>query len=165
MGKTMLQIHPFDPVWDENSRVLILGSLPSARSRQEGFYYGHPQNRFWRLLAALFDAPTPASIPEKKALLLSNGVALWDAAASCEIEGSADATIRSARPNDVAGLLARCPIARIYANGQTAAKLYRQLIEPDTGRPIVALPSTSPANAAWGMERLLKAWETIKDKG
>ena len=157
----MRQTHPFAPVWDENSRVLILGSLPSARSRQEGFYYGHPQNRFWRVLAAVFGAPVPQSVEEKTALLLSHGLALWDVAAACEIEGSADATIRSAEPNDIAGLLARCPTEKIFANGQTAAKLYRRLVEPVTGRPIVTLPSTSPANASWGMERLAEAWGEI----
>ena len=160
----MRQTHPFAPVWDENSRVLILGSLPSARSRQEGFYYGHPQNRFWRVLAAVFGVPVPRSIEEKTALLLSHGLALWDVAAACEIEGSADATIRSAEPNDIAGLLTRCPIEKIFANGQTAAKLYRRLVEPVTGRAIVTLPSTSPANASWGMERLAEAWGEIVER-
>jgi hypoxanthine-DNA glycosylase len=157
----MLQIHPFPPVWDEKSRVLILGSLPSVRSRKEGFYYGHPQNRFWRVLAAVFGAPIPATVEEKRTLLLSHGLALWDVIASCRIEGSADASIREAEANDVAGLLRRCPIERLYANGQTAGKLYHKLLEPVTGRPIAVLPSTSPANAAWGMDRLVEAWAAI----
>ncbi len=157
----MLQIHPFPPVWDEKSRVLILGSLPSVRSREEGFYYGHPQNRFWRVLAAVFGAPIPATVEEKRTLLLSHGLALWDVIASCRIEGSADASIREAEANDVAGLLRRCPIERIYANGQTAGKLYHRLLEAAVGLPAVVLPSTSPANAAWGMDRLVEAWAAI----
>lgn len=160
----MLQIHPFAPVWDEKSRVLILGSLPSVRSREEGFYYGHPQNRFWRVLAAVFGAPIPATVEEKRTLLLSHGLALWDVIAACRIEGSSDATIREAEANDVAGLLRRCPIERIYANGQTAGKLYHRLLEPAVGLPAVVLPSTSPANASWGMERLAEAWRVIVER-
>ena len=154
-------VHPFAPVFDAHSRVLVLGSLPSVRSREMQFYYGHPQNRFWRVLAAVFAQPVPDTIEEKNALLLQNGIALWDVVAQCEIAGSSDATIRHAEPTDLRIVLDECPIKAIYANGMTAAKLYDRLQKPLTGRPITTLPSTSPANAAWSLPRLCEAWRIL----
>ena len=154
-------IHPIAPVYDGKSRILILGSFPSVKSREQGFFYGHPQNRFWRVTAAVFGEPVPMTVPERRAFLLRNGIALWDVIASCEIEGSADASIKNAAVNDLRPILAAAPIRAIYVNGRTAAKLYHRCAEPVTGRPAVTLPSTSPANAGWSLERLIEAWRVI----
>lgn len=154
--------HPFPPVYDEHARILILGSFPSVKSREQGFFYGHPQNRFWRVLAAVFGEEVPKTVPERRAFLLRCGVALWDVLAACEIKGSADASIRQAEPNDLAMILARAPIRAIYANGQTAGDLYRRFDEPKLLRSAVVLPSTSPANAAWTLDRLIEAWKVIR---
>ncbi len=156
--------HNIPPEYDGESRVLILGSFPSVRSREAGFFYAHPQNRFWPLLAALFSLPAPKTVEEKKALLHANHIALWDSAASCRITGSGDASIRSARPNDIPALLEKTKVRVIFANGQTAAKLYARLIEPKTGIRAVVLPSTSPANAAYSLERLMEAWACVRDE-
>ena len=153
--------HNIEPVCDGNSRLLILGSFPSVRSRESGFFYGHPQNRFWKVLAAVYGEAVPADIPAKKALLLRHGVALWDVAARCALTGSADASIRDVQPNDLGRILNVCAIERIFAIGATAAALYRRLLEPVTGRAIEQLPSTSPANAAWSQERLVAAWRIL----
>ena len=153
--------HPIPPLFDANSRVLILGSFPSVKSREAAFFYAHPQNRFWRVLAALYAEPFPASTPERRALALKHHVALWDVIASCEIRGSSDASIQSAAANDLRPILDAAPIERIFVNGRTAEKLYRRHIEPQLGRPAIALPSTSPANAAWSFERLCEAWKII----
>jgi len=153
--------HPIPPVYDENSRVLILGSFPSVKSREQGFFYGHPQNRFWRVTAAVFGDETPVTVPERRAFLLRHGVALWDVIAACEITGSADASIRNPEINDLRPILEAAPIRAIFVNGQTAAKLYRRYAEPLTGRPAYPLPSTSPANASWSLERLIDAWRAI----
>lgn len=150
--------HPFPPVFDDCSRILILGSYPSVKSRQDGFFYGHPQNRFWPMLAAIFAEPAPASVDEKKALLLRHGLALWDVIADCEITGSSDASIRNAVPVDVARITAHAPIARILCNGATAGRLYKKHLQTVTGLEAVVLPSTSPANAAWRMSALVDAW-------
>ena len=155
-------VHPFPPVFDACSRVLVLGSLPSVRSRETQFYYGHPQNRFWRVLAEVFAQPVPETTEEKTAFLLRSGIALWDVIAECDIAGSSDASIRNPKPTDLRPLLANSAIDAIYANGQTAAKLYDRLQRPLTGRPITALPSTSPANAAWTTARLCEAWRVIR---
>lgn len=154
-------IHPFPPVFDASCRILVLGTFPSVASRADGFYYGHPRNRFWPLLAALFHAPVPATVAEKTALLLQNGVALWDVLQSCEIAGSADSAIRDPVANDLSTLLSQAPIRRVYANGQTAARLYRRYAREAVGLPVVALPSTSPANAAWSLEGLKEAWAEL----
>ena len=155
--------HPISPVFDERSRVLILGSFPSVKSREQGFFYGHPQNRFWRVTAAVFGEEFPATVPQRRAFLLRHGIALWDVIASCEIEGSSDASIRAVTPNDLRPILSAAPIREIFVNGQTAAKLYRRYAEPVTGRPAVVLPSTSPANAAWSQERLTEAWSRVRE--
>lgn len=153
--------HPFQPIFDEQSRVLILGTLPSVKSRENDFYYGHPQNRFWKLMARLLEEPLPVTREEKTALLLRHGIALWDVVQSCEICGSSDSSIRNVDPTKLRRILDAAQITRIYANGGKAAELYRKFQLPATGIPAVTLPSTSPANAAWTMERLLKAWQQI----
>ena len=153
--------HGFEPVYDKNSRVLILGTLPSVKSTEQGFYYGHPQNRFWRLMAELLGCNKPSSVEEKKNMLLSGGIALWDVIKRCDIEGSSDASIRNAEPNDIMRILSDADIKAIYANGGKAAELYNKLILPVTGREIITLPSTSPANASWNFERLKDAWSII----
>lgn len=150
--------HTFQPVCDGNSRILILGTMPSVKSREVGFYYGHPRNRFWQVLGALADKPAPQTIPEKKAFLLSHGVAIWDVLQSCDIHASSDASIRQAIPNDMRELLAVSPVRRIFANGAAAYQLYQKHCLPQTGIPAVQLPSTSPANAAFSLERLTELW-------
>lgn len=162
--------HPFPPLYDENSKILILGSFPSVKSREMAFFYGHPQNRFWKLLSRLLEAPFPETVPERRAFLLAHGIALWDVIASCEIHGSSDASIRNAVPNDLRQILDHAQIRQVYVNGQTAGKLYRKYQEKplreaygDCAKAVV-LPSTSPANAAWTMDRLEEAWRVIPEQ-
>ena len=154
-------IHPFPPVVDEGCRLLILGSFPSVKSREEGFFYGHPQNRFWRVLSRVLDCPLPATIPEKREMLLSHHIALWDVIAECDIVGSSDSSIRNARPNDIESLIRGSRISRVFVNGATAEKLYGAYLFPILRLRAVRLPSTSPANAAWNIERLTDAWRVI----
>ena len=158
----MQQVHPIPPVFDTDSTVLVLGSFPSVKSRESGFFYGHAQNRFWRVTAAVFGCPVPVTIPEKRAFLLQNHVALWDVIASCDIDGSSDASIKNVRPNDLAPLLAASKITHIFTNGATADALYTRWQFPATGIPAVRLPSTSPATAAWSLDRLIDAWRVIR---
>lgn len=153
--------HPFGPLYNDSSKVLILGSFPSVKSREQNFFYGHPQNRFWRVIASVFDQPVPQSIEEKKQLILSSGLALWDSIASCEITGSSDSSIRNAQPNDLSIILNNCNIERIYCNGRKSYELYQKYIKPQTGRAAVCLPSTSPANAQWTLEKLIREWSVI----
>ena len=157
----MRTLHEIAPVFDRNSRVLILGSFPSVKSRESGFFYGHPQNRFWHTLAAVTEDDVPQTIEEKKAFLIRHGIALWDVIASCEIKGSADVSIRDAIPNDVERILNTAPITRIFTNGATAHKLYCRHLLPKTGREAICLPSTSPANAAWTQAKLNEAWRCV----
>lgn len=156
-GYTHVQ-HTFEPVFDEHSRILILGSFPSVKSREIQFYYGHPQNRFWKLMAQLLDVPVPQSIDEKKTMLLTHGLALWDVIASCDIKGSSDSSIKNAVPADISRILKAADIQTIIANGGTAFRLYGRYCEPVTGRPAALCPSTSPANAAFSLERLSECW-------
>ena len=156
--------HPFGPLFCESSRVLILGSFPSVKSREQQFFYGHPQNRFWKVIAALYHRDPPATIGEKKELILSNGLALWDSIASCVITGSSDASIKEVRANDLAVILSRAPIRRICCNGKTSWQQYEKLIRPATGREALCLPSTSPANAQWSLDRLIDAWSVILEE-
>ena len=149
--------HPFPPVVDAGCHTLILGSFPSVKSRENAFYYGHPQNRFWRVLAAVFGEDVPA----KRALLLRHGLALWDVIAQCEITGSSDASVKNAVPVDVAQVLDAAPIRRVICNGTLAAKLYRRHLLAVSGIEAFAAPSTSPANAAWSLPRLTTAWGTL----
>lgn len=133
------------------------------KSREQGFFYGHPQNRFWRVLAAVYGNEVPQTVEEKKEFLLRNGVAVWDVIASCEIQGSADSSIKDVVPTDLSGILVQAPVRRIYVNGKKAEQLYRKYHAKQTGIEAVCLPSTSPANAAWGMERLVEAWRVIRE--
>lgn len=159
----MIQIHPIKPLYDANSKILILGSFPSVKTRETGFFYGHPQNRFWHVVSAVFGCETPRSIEEKRALILSNNLALWDVLASCEIKGSADSSIKNTRPNDLSEILTKCDIRRIFVNGRTAERYYVRLIEPVIHRKALYLPSTSPANAAWTLEKLIAEWRIIAE--
>ena len=154
-------VHTIPPLYDSHSRVLLLGSIPSPKSREIGFFYGHPQNRFWRVLAAVLGEPVPQSIEEKRAMCLKHHVALWDTIARCEIAGASDLSIRNAEPNDIGKLVRESEITRIFATGGKSAELYRKLIEPQLHIPITQLPSTSPANAAWSLDRLIEAYRVI----
>ena len=156
----MLQ-HPFPPLFDAASEVLILGSFPSVKSREAMFFYGHPQNRFWRVIAALFEEDVPQTIEEKKALILSHRLALWDSIASCDITGSSDASIRNAQPTDLSEILANSSVTRIYCNGAQSHRIYCKYQLPRTGIEAVRLPSTSPANAACSFDRLVGEWRVI----
>ena len=160
MERQML-VHPFEPLFDENSEVLILGSFPSVKSREQQFYYGHPQNRFWLVIAALLEQELPVTVDQKKKLILSGKLALWDTVSSCEITGSSDASIRNVKANDLNVILDNCSVRNIYCNGKTSWQYYRKLIQPIIRREAVCLPSTSPANAQWTLEKLIDAWSVI----
>ncbi|WP_405346405.1 DNA-deoxyinosine glycosylase [Ruminococcus sp.] len=156
-------VHPIPPLYDENCKILILGSFPSVKSREAMFFYGHPQNRFWKLMAALFDEAYPQSIEEKKSLVLKHHIAMWDTIRSCTITGSSDSSIKDVVPNDLSVILDNSRVERIFCNGATSYRLYMKYIYPTTGVKAVKLPSTSPANAAFNLERLLTEWSMIKD--
>ena len=156
-------IHPIPPLYDAESKILILGSFPSIKSREAMFFYGHPQTRFWPLLARLSGEDVPTSIEEKKSLVLRHRVALWDSIHSCTIVGSSDSSVRDVVPNDLSVILDNSKVERIYCNGALSHKMYTKYIYPTTGITAVKLPSTSPANAAFNMDRLEKEWQVIKD--
>ena len=156
-----MQCHPFDPIYDENSLILILGTFPSVKSREVQFYYGHPRNRFWKTLAALLKADFPQTVEEKIRFLKEHHIALWDTCAACDIDGSADATIRRTVPNDIRPILKTADIRAIFCGGKTAGRLYETHIYPLTGIPAIVLPSTSPANAACTDAMLIDAWSAI----
>ncbi|MCI9462844.1 MAG: DNA-deoxyinosine glycosylase [Lachnospiraceae bacterium] len=153
-----MEIHNIPPLYDEKSRILILGSFPSVKSREGQFFYHHPQNRYWKVMAAVLGNPVPETIEDKKRMILSHHAAMWDVIASCDITGSSDSSIKNAVPNDIGRLLEETEIERIYTNGGTAHKYYRKYIQNKIGREDIVLPSTSPANAAWSLERLIAAW-------
>ena len=153
--------HPFPPLYDGNSRILILGSFPSVKSREQRFFYGHPQNRFWRVMAGVLGCETPKDIPEKREMLLRNAIALWDSIARCEIEGSSDASIGQVIPNDLTPIFSAADIRQVFCNGKKSWEMYHRYIEPQTMRGAICLPSTSPANAAWTLDRLIDAWSVI----
>ena len=155
--------HPFGPLYTERSRVLILGSFPSVKSREQNFFYGHPQNRFWKVLAAVLGAPVPETIPEKQKLIREHGLALWDSIASCEITGSSDSSIRNVRPNDLSIILEHSDIWQIYCNGKKSHAIYTKYIGNKIGREAICLPSTSPANAQWTLPRLIEAWSVLRE--
>lgn len=173
--------HGFEPVFDRHSRVLVLGSFPSVLSRANSFYYGNPQNRFWRVMAACLGAPVPpnegdplagsepatldVSIAAKRSMLLNGGVALWDVIESCDIKGSSDASIRNVVPAHIECIAGNAPIEQVVCNGGTAGRLYKRYLQERTGVPAVVLPSTSPANAAWRLERLVGRWREAVDWG
>ena len=151
--------HEFDPVFDSASRILILGTLPSVKSREQNFYYGHPQNRFWKLLARICESKkVPETIEEKKAFLLANHIAVWDVIAECDIIGSSDSSIKNVVPADIAKILKESSVQRIYANGDKAYRLYKKYCEKETGKKAEKLPSTSPANAIFTLDRLTESW-------
>ncbi len=154
--------HPFPPLYNKDSKILILGSFPSVKSREQKFFYGHPQNRFWKVVAAVFGCDVPETIEEKKRFLLENGIALWDVIASCEIEGSSDSSIRDVKVNDLSEIFAKANIRQIFVNGKTAEKYFKKYTKAQVGREAITLPSTSPANAAWSVARLIEAWKVIK---
>lgn len=154
--------HNIPPLWNSESKVLILGSFPSPKSRSQGFFYGHPQNRFWKVLAGVFDEKVPQTIEEKKAFVLSHNIAMWDTIKECEITGASDTSIKNPVPNDLAGIIHESRIKNIFCTGAASYKYYVKLCEKDTGIKAVQLPSTSPANAAWSLERLIEAYRVIK---
>lgn len=171
-------LHPIPPVFNSASRILILGSFPSVRSRQEGFFYGHPRNRFWQVLSCIFcgdgsdfvvrdsaagEGLVPETVEQRRRFLLAHGVALWDVVRSCTVTGSSDSSIADVVPNDVGSILSAAPISRIYTNGQKAHQLYRRHLLPQTGRPAICLPSTSPANASCSLEHLVAAWRCVAE--
>ena len=153
--------HPIPPVWNQQSELLILGSFPSVKSREVGFFYGHPQNRFWKVLAGVYSQPLPCSIEEKLDFLLRNHIALWDVIASCTITGSSDSSIRDVVPTDLQGILSGAPIRRIYTNGKKADALYRKYQLQQTQLSAICLPSTSPANARWRLDAQIAEWRCI----
>ena len=155
--------HPFPPLYDADSSILILGSFPSVKSREQQFFYGHPQNRFWRVTAAVLGDAVPETIPEKRAFLLRHHIALWDVLAACEITGSSDSSIRNPQPNDLTPILNAALIRQIFVNGGTAAKFFAKFQQKTLGLEAVRLPSTSPANAAWTLEKLTAAWSVLRD--
>lgn len=163
MSESALQLHNIPPVYDERSTRLILGSFPSVLSRRTDFFYGHPQNRFWKVLAVVFDCPLPTTVAEKKSLILSHNLALFDVIASCEIAGSADSAIKNVIPNDLSPILKNSKITHIFVNGKTAEKYYDKYLRSETGIDCIRLPSTSPANAAFSLDKLVESWKIIAE--
>ena len=153
--------HAFEPVYDRNSKILILGTLPSVKSRENNFYYGHKQNRFWKVLAHILNEPVPESTDEKKQMLLKHNIAIWDVIQSCDIRGSSDSSIKNVEPTDIRRILDNSDVKYIFANGNKAGQLYKKYQLPITGIEATVLPSTSPANAAWTFEKLCEAWKKI----
>ena len=153
--------HEFSPVYDRTSRVLLLGSIPSPKSREVGFYYGHPQNRFWKVLATVLGENLPETIPQKKAMLKKHHVALWDVLESCTIVGASDTSIEDAVPNKIGELVKASHVERIFCTGATAHKLYQKYCAADVGIDAEKLPSTSPANCAVSFEKLVEAYRKI----
>ncbi|MBQ7128665.1 MAG: DNA-deoxyinosine glycosylase [Clostridia bacterium] len=158
----MQQNHTIGNFFDKNSKILILGSFPSVKSREQGFFYGHKQNRFWKVVSAVLELPTPQNIDEKKKFLLSNNIALWDVIATCDIKGSADSSIKDVIPNDINKITNFCNINMIFTNGKTAYKLYSKYIFQKNNFKAVCLPSTSPANARYSLQKLTEEWKIIK---
>ncbi len=154
--------HPFPPLYDGQSEILILGSFPSVKSREQKFFYGHPQNRFWKVVASVFEDSIPETVAEKTVFLHRHHIALWDVIGACDIEGSSDSTIRNVTANDLTMVLNHAPIRQIYVNGKTAEKYYKKYTESSVGKSAVCLPSTSPANAAWSLEKLIEAWRVVR---
>ncbi len=153
--------HTFEPIYNKDSKILILGSLPSVKSREEGFYYGHPRNRFWSVLSSIYNSKIPNTINEKIMMLINNNIAIWDVIESCDIIGSSDSSIKNVIPADLSKVLNNSNIQNIYANGKTSSKLYKKYSEKNTGIKIIELPSTSPANATYTLDRLIETWKVI----
>jgi hypoxanthine-DNA glycosylase len=163
MNKAVTVVHPFEPVYDRESRVLVLGTMPSPASRVQGFYYGHPRNRFWQVLAAVFGEPFPRTVEERRSLALRRGIALWDVLASCGICGAADSSIENPVCNDFRSLIAKTGITRVFTTGAKAYVLYTELGLPQTGIPAEALPSTSGANARYSLAELTERYMALAD--
>lgn len=161
MGEYSFVEHEFAPIYNTESKVLILGTFPSVKSRENHFYYGHPQNRFWKVVARVSGEEIPCTIEEKKAMLLRNHIAIWDVIKSCRIIGSSDSSIQNVVVNDFSEILAKAPVGKIYANGGKAYELYEKYAYEITKREIIKLPSTSPANAAFNLDRLCEQWKRI----
>lgn len=157
-----MEKHPFPPLYDSNSKILILGSFPSVKSREQMFFYGHPQNRFWKVISAITGDTVPVTIEEKRTLLLKNRIALWDVIASCDITGSSDSSITNVTANDLTVILKNSAVSRIFVNGKTAEKYYNKYLRDKLGIDAVCLPSTSPANAQWNIQKLISEWSIIK---
>lgn len=153
-----MELHTIPPLFDKNSKMLILGSFPSVKSREVMFFYGHPQNRFWKVISSVLSKNEPKDIAEKRELILGSHIALWDVIHSCEISGSADSTIKHVVPNDLRRILDIADIKAIFVNGKTAKKYYDLYIKDSVGREAICLPSTSPANASYSLQRLTEAW-------
>lgn len=157
-------VHPLEPIFDGRSRVLVLGTMPSPKSREVGFYYGHPQNRFWKVMGALFGEPEPCRNDERTAFLLAHRIALWDVLASCTIAGASDASIANAQPNDLRRVIDAAPIAAVFTTGTKATSLYRRFDAPAYPLlPHIPLPSTSPANAKLRLPDLVEAYRPLRD--
>lgn len=152
-------IHPLEPIFDEKSKILILGTFPSVKSRENNFYYGHPQNRFWKVISNICNEELPLSNDDKREMLLRNNIAVWDVIHSCDIEGSADSSIKNVIPNDIKSILEKTNIKAIFVNGKKSESLYKKYIENSIGIKAVCLPSTSPANASWSLEKLIEYWK------
>lgn len=158
----MMITHPIPPFFCKDSEVLILGSFPSVKSREVQFFYGHPQNRFWRVTASIFECAVPDTTDEKMQFLKNNKIALWDVISSCEITGSADSTIKNVKPNDLSVIMNSAPIEKIFVNGKTAWKYFKKFSKSELLEKAAALPSTSPANASFSVERLIDEWKVIR---
>lgn len=156
-------LHNITPIYNADSNILILGSFPSVKSREAQFFYNHPQNRFWKVLSSIFGTACPVGIEQKKEFLLKHNIAVWDVIGRCEITGSSDSSIRNAEPNDITVILKNSSVKRIFTNGNTAYTLYNKLCLPNTQISAVKLPSTSPANAAYSLDRLISEWRCILD--
>ncbi|MHB1485901.1 MAG: DNA-deoxyinosine glycosylase [Saccharofermentanales bacterium] len=150
--------HTIEPVYDENSQILILGTFPSVKSRETSFFYGHPKNRFWQVISAVYNCAVPEDVEAKKRFLISRKIALWDVVKQCEINGSSDMSIRNVIPNDIDMILSESKIRYIFTNGKMAEKLFRKYIRPQIKIDAISLPSTSPANAGYSSEMLIGIW-------
>ena len=157
-----MQIHSIAPVIGADAEILILGSFPSVASREAGFYYAHKQNRFFKVLSAVYGEDVPVTVEEKKALLIRNKTALWDVIKSCDVTKSSDSSIKNVVPNDIAALITGTGVKAVYLNGKTAAALYEKYVSASVSLPAVCLPSTSPANAKYSLEKLVCEWSVIR---
>lgn len=157
-------IHPFPPLYDAESEILILGSLPSVKSREQMFFYGHPQNRFWKVMSTVLREEVPVTIEEKKRMLLTHHIALWDTIYSCDIIGSSDSSIKNVVPTDLRSIVEQSKIHHIYCNGKTSGKYFEKYQSKSLNMTAEVLPSTSPANAAFGLEKLIAMWSQVLEK-
>ena len=155
----MKQIHNIEPIYNKESKILILGSFPSVKSREGMFFYNHPQNRFWKVISGVLELPTPETIEQKKIFLNSNKIALWDVIRSCDINNSSDSSIKNIEVNDINEILRNSNVKAVFTNGNKAYQLYVRYFDKNA----ILLPSTSPANAAFSLNQLIIEWSVIKD--